>query len=197
VLCNQNSVLEEERRMSDHDDPNEWEIINRLEGFTDPETTDLLYAYGQILLKEAFDRAIQLDSKAGIAAGFAGGILALLVSSLPSLKNEIRMLYFTPLILFGGIIFVSIAGILATLALGARSYHWVDERDGWFPRDYLGAPDRLKKFYLIGMYRTVVSYDKVSGQRAKRILLAQVFLEIGVLLVGLTLLEIVGQLLWR
>jgi hypothetical protein len=62
------------------------EVTERLSKYDNAETTSELYDFGKLLLEEGVDRAHWLDAKAGVMAGFSGGLVALLLSMFPMWK---------------------------------------------------------------------------------------------------------------
>ena len=175
------------------------EIIERVSGYDSQKTTDELYDFGKILLQEGVERVHWLDSKAGLLIGFSGAILALLLSTVSTWKLELKALP-APWV-FGGLVFLALlclagANFFGLLALRAEKFLWPDEKDVWLAKDYLNYPEQLRRFYLVAMYETIASHDKVNQKKAERVDKAQLLLVMGTVLLAIVLLAATGRLAW-
>lgn len=157
---------------------NEQEVIRRLESFRVPEVTNLLYDFGLFLVKEEVAREERIDSKARAVAGFSGAILALIASTYPVWAPEVHSAP-PALFLFVGGLMLAAAAFCATQAFGISTFQWFDEKDTWFGEDYLNDPDRLKKYYLVGMFRVVVSHSSRNADKTAWLGWAEAFLKVG------------------
>lgn len=168
------------------------EITNRLSAYQNPETTRELYDFGKLLLQEGVDRAHWLDSKAGVMAGFSGAIFALLLSTFANWKSALENLPFAfrPVV-FAGVVLILFASIFSLLGLAVRRYDWLDENRVWLAQEYLEFPDLLERYYLIAMYRSIVSHDRKNGIKSNYLAVAQWLLIVGGMLLALALLAIV------
>jgi len=175
---------------------NELEIISRLSGYHDQETTTALYGLGTMLLNESIERKERIESKARTLVGFAGGILALLVSGFSSWKTEMQGFTSMELTMLFGVILLMIGGLLGLTAISVRRFHWIDEMDGWFAQEYFGDAEQLKKFYLVAIYRAVASHEDINAEKADRLFHTEVIGIIGGLLVSITLLPPLWRMIW-
>ena len=55
------------------------EVTERVQKYTETDTTDELYDFGKLLLQEGIDRAHWIDAKASTLAGFNGALVAFLL----------------------------------------------------------------------------------------------------------------------
>lgn len=146
--------------------PGENEVIERLEKYEDPQVTSDLYDFGSQLVRDAIDRVNWLDTKAGIFAGFAGAMIVVVVSTFASWKDLVKDWPIASIFLFLGIIALLLAASSALRGLRVRTFEGLDEKDLWFASEYFQHPDRLRRYYLIGMYRKVVSHRRINDQKA-------------------------------
>lgn len=174
----------------------ELEVIDRLNAYHDTKTTDALYSMGVMLVKESIERKERIESKAGTFVGFAGAILAVLVTGFSSWKTEVQGLTSAALIMLFGVILLMIGGLLGLTTLNVRQFHWIDEMDGWFAKDHLGNAEQLRKFYLIELFRTIASHEEINAEKAERLFHAEVIGTIGGLLVSITLLPPLWRMIW-
>lgn len=172
----------------------ENEVIERLSSYENPEVTSELYDFGSILLRDATDRTNWLDTKAGLFAGFSGAMIVVVISTFSSWKELAKDWPSASICLFFGLITLLTAAFLAIRGLHARKFEWLDEKDLWFAKEYFNHPDQLRRYYLIGMYRAVVSHDEINGQKAKILTRAELLLVAGAFLLALPLLLETWQL---
>ncbi len=175
------------------------EIIDRVSSYDSQQTTTELYDFGKMLLQEGVERVHWLDSKAGLLIGFSGGVIALLLSTISTWKAEVRDLPLGGI--FASLMFVAlfcllVANVFSLLALRVEKFLWPDEREVWLAKEYLDFPDQLRRFYLISMYESIASHDKVNHIKADRVDKAQTFLVAGTALLSLVLLAITLRLAW-
>jgi hypothetical protein len=88
-------------------------------------------------------------------------------------------------------VFLLLGNASAFFGLAIREFQWFDEKDVWFPEDFLGFPDRLRRYHLIAMYRVTTSHDTVNKRNATALSAAQIFLFTGGALLSVLLLAIV------
>jgi hypothetical protein len=155
--------------------PGENEIIERLSPstYTDPEITKELYEFGSQLLRERTDRTNWIDTKAGAFAGFAGALIVIVVSTFPGWKDLAKEWAIAPTFLFFGLVVLLLSAVCAIQALRARRFQELDEKNLWFAKEYFDYPDQLRRYYLIGMYRSVVSHDINNEKKAWWLILAE------------------------
>jgi hypothetical protein len=153
--------------------PGENEVIKRLSAYTDPEVTKELYDFGSQLLGERRDRTNWIDTKSGAFAGFAGALIVIIVSTFSGWKELAKEWAGAPIFLFLGLIALLLAALCAIQALRARRFQELEEKDLWFAKEYFDYPDQLRRYYLIGMYRSVVSHDINNEKKAWWLILAE------------------------
>jgi hypothetical protein len=174
--------------------PGENEVIERLEKYEDPQVTNELYDFGSKMVRAAIDRLNALDTKVGIFAGFAGAMIVVVVSTFSSWKDLIKDWPIASIFLFSGIVALLLAAGSALIGLRVRTFEGLHERDLWFASEYFQHPDRLRRYYLIGMYRTVVSHNKINDQKAAMLRLTERLVVAGALLLAIPLLLEIWQL---
>lgn len=168
--------------------PGENEIIKRLSAYTNPEVTKELYDFGTQLLGERRDRTNWIDTKAGAFAGFAGALIVIIVSTFPGWKDLAKEWAGAPIFLFLGLIALLVAAVFAIQALRARRFQELEEKDLWFAKEYFDYPDQLRRYYLIGMYRSVVSHDINNAKKANMLILSEHLVVAGAFLLAVPLL---------
>jgi hypothetical protein len=170
--------------------PGENEVIKRLSQstYTDPEITKELYEFGSQLLSDRRDRTNWIDTKAGVFAGFAGAMIVIIISTFSGWKDLAKDWPAAATFLFFGLVVLLLAAFCAVRALGARRFQELDEKDLWFAKEYFEYPDQLRRYYLIGMYRSVVSHDMNNETKAKMLMRAERFAVLGAFLLAVPLL---------
>jgi hypothetical protein len=166
----------------------ENEIIERLQGYEDPEVTKQLYDFGKELVRDALDLVNWLDTKAGVFAGVAGGMIVVVISTFSSWKDLIKDFPSGSICLFFGLISLLLAAWSAIRALRIQTFQGLDEKNLWFAKEFLQHPDQLQRYYLIGMYRLVVSHDSINKRKALMLVRAERFVVAGATLLALPLL---------
>ena len=156
------------------------DVTDRVQKYTEIDTTANLYDFGKMLLQEEVDRAHWIDSKAATLAGFSGAVVALLFSTASSWKvvlapesNWLKVL------VIAGVALVLLAGALGFVALANRTFQWIDEKDEWFNKDYLNYPDFLRRSYILTMYQATRSHEKKNTVKSNYLTGAQFALILG------------------
>lgn len=159
----------------DYKAPGEDEIIQRLsrDNYTDPEVTKELYEFGSQLLNDRRNITNALDSKAGVYAGFVGALIVVVVSTFSGWKDLAKDFPIAADFLFLGLVALLLAAFYAVQALQVRKFQELNEKNLWFAPEYLKFPDQLLRYYLIGMYRSVVSHDSINEEKAETLRVAQ------------------------
>jgi len=165
--------------------PGENEIIERLKKYEDPQVTNELYEFGSQLTRDAIDRVNWLDTKAGIFAGFTGAMIVVVVSTFSSWKDLVKDWPIASSFLFFGIISLLLGAGFALMGLRVRKFEGLDEKDLWFASEYFQHPDQLRRYYLIGMYRTVVSHNNINDQKATMLMRTERLVGVGGFPVGI------------
>ncbi len=167
------------------------EVTDRVQNYTDTDTTNELYDFGKLLLQEAIDRAHWIDAKASTLAGFSGALVAFLFSTSSiwktALAQEPNGLRIGVLL---AVVFILISGGCAFLALFNRTFLWIKEKDEWFNKDYLEYPDFLRRSYVLTMYQSVRSHAERNDEKSAYLSLAQLALLVGGALLAVPVLAI-------
>jgi MFS family permease len=174
--------------------PGENEIIERLRSYQDPAITAELYDFGSQILRERTDRTNWIDTKAGAFAAFAGALIVIVISTFSTWKEVVKDWSVAALFLFFGVIGLLLAAFFAIQALRARKFQELDEKDLWFAKEFFGFPDQLRRYYLIGMYRSVVSHDFNNERKAKMLIYSERLMLAGTFLLAVPLLWEIWQL---
>jgi hypothetical protein len=153
--------------------PGENEVIKRLSSYEDPELTKELYEFGSQLLNDRRNITNSVDSKAGVFAGFAGALIVIVVSTFSGWKELVKDWPTAADFLFLGLIALLLAAVFAVQALRTRRFQELDEKNLWFAEEYFQFPDQLRRYYLIGMYRSVVSHDINNEKKSKTLMVAE------------------------
>jgi hypothetical protein len=172
----------------------ENEVIERLEKYEDPQVTDQLYDFGSKMVRDVIERLNSLETKAGILAGFAGAMIVVVVSTFSSWKDLIHDWPIASIFLFLGIIVLLIAAGSALMGLRVMTFEGLHERDLWFASEYFQHPDRLRRYYLVGMYRKVVSHNSINDRKADMLWLTERLILVGAVLLAIPLLLEIWQL---
>jgi hypothetical protein len=171
--------------------PGELEVLARLRSYEDPQITTHLYDFGSILLRESVEQTRALDNKAGLFTGFVGATIAVLLSTFPHWQDLIIKVPAGGVFLILGLLALLVAVFFSLLGLWPRQFEWIDEKELWFAQEYFSSPEKLRQYYLLGMYRATVSHDQVNQKKMKMLLRSQVLLVTGAaILAGLLLCEI-------
>jgi hypothetical protein len=180
----------------DYKAPGEDEIIQRLspDNYSDPEVTKELYEFGSQLLNDRRNITNSIDTKAGVFAGFVGALIVVVVSTFSGWKDLAKDFPIAADFLFLGLIALLLAAFYAVQALRVRVFQELDEKNLWFAPEYLKFPDQLLRYYLIAMYRSVVSHDSINDEKAKTLMLAQRLALTGAFLLAIPLLWETWQL---
>ena len=142
-------------------------VRGRLQNYHDAGTTQKLYDLNLYLVQEAVDRTHQLDAKAGVLSGFVGAILVLLLSSLETWTEEAARVPATRWALLIAALLISLSGVLFLFALWAARFQWFDDAEIVFPTAYLDFPDLLARYYVIAMYRVILSHNRVGATKGR------------------------------
>jgi len=169
-------------------EPGEKDIIERLSGYTDPEVTKELYDFGKDLVRDALDRVNWLDTKAGVFASVSGAMVVVVISTFSSWKDVVKDWPGGSVCLFFGLLSLLAAAWSAVRALRVRTFQGLNETDLWFAKEYFQYPDQLRRYYLIGMYRLVVSHDRINYQKATTLIRAERLVVVGAFFLAIPLL---------
>jgi hypothetical protein len=158
------------------------EVRKLVYSYEDPQVTDELYSFGQMLLTEVQQRAGQIDSKATTILGWATAILAFLFTQLDKTGGAVDLG-------FGSAVagLTSVAVISSYCALRAREgWRWPSDRD-WFQKAALCKGDELKRFHLRSIHDARRSQRDLTERKARFLIWGQRFLMLGscVLALGL------------
>jgi hypothetical protein len=154
-------------------------------GVASEETTKLLMAFGENLLKSNEERVAALDGKATALVGYSAAILAFLVTRQSSPRGETWQLLL--LALAGG--FATATCICAGLALrAARNWRNMGEAT-WFPRDPrdVASADVLGRWYLRAMHQSFQENHRLVDEKAEEVVYAQAFIALSGVCLGLLL----------
>jgi hypothetical protein len=168
----------------------ESEVRVRLDSYHAEAVTDELYDFGRILLNDAVDRISKIDSKATAIAGYAGGIITVLIST-SGLWTKSFDQY--------AIAMVFIAGICAAFAGGAAVHSMALQETLWFTpnvwikKDCLSEREPLRRYHLLAIWQVVTSHQFRYRTKVARLRRAQYALVISGILLTLVFLEIA----WR
>jgi hypothetical protein len=133
-------------------------------------TTDELYTFGLEMVKEASERYQRYDEKATKIAGYAGAIVALLVSEFSKWSGAID--WWAMPFVFGAALLGLISAALGLSAISLREIESYSPRD-WIREDQLANPDRLRRYHILTMYVARQSFIVQSQHKSKRVRQAQ------------------------
>lgn len=149
------------------------ELRDTLAAYHESETTAHLYELSRYLLAEIVERVSRLDSKAGRFASFSGGILALLLSTYSTWRAQIGSSLWLIALTGFAVICIGLAGWYAFRAMRVTDFDWISDRAIVFPGELLDFPDELKRYHILAIYRSVLSHQEVSEQKARYVLTSQ------------------------
>ncbi|MDO8431292.1 MAG: hypothetical protein Q7S58_02650 [Candidatus Binatus sp.] len=172
----------------------EADVIEMLGTYEDQQVTGELYDFGSQLVRDALDRVNWLDTKAGIFAGFSGAMIVVVVSTFASWRDLVKDWPIAPIFLFLGIVLLLLAAGSALWGLRVRTFEGFHEKKLWFASEYFQHPDQLRRYYLIGMYRTVVSHNRINEQKATALRVTERLVIAGAFFLALPLLLETWQL---
>lgn len=174
--------------------PGENEVIARLEKCDNIQTLRELDDFGKQMVRDSMDRVNWLDTKSGVFLGFTGALIVVIVSTFSSWKDLTKDLPSAPIFLFFGLASFLLAAFSAVMGLRVRKFQGLDEKDLWFAQEYFQFPDQLRRYYLVGMYRTVVSHNRLNGQKADKLQYTERFVVAGISLLAVPILMETWQL---
>jgi hypothetical protein len=148
------------------DQLNQDEVKQRLAAYKDNETTDELYSFGLVLVNELKDRYKGFDDKATKIAGYAGAVIALLISQFRTLRNLVDP-WAMYLVLGAALLSLVSAGI-GINAISLSQVDWFSPEE-WFEKDSLSDAQKLKRFRVFTMYGVRQSYLVACEKKARRI----------------------------
>ncbi len=164
-------------------------VSERLTAYEQPETTQELYEFGRLLLAEALDSGYRLDSKAFMAAGYAGAILTLLVTAAPLWSSTEKV---ARLMLVGAGITAFVAAVAAFAALLLIPVEWFSPSE-WFNKECLENADRLRRYHVLCMYGVRQSQKSICWSKIHRIHMAHWALMATGVFLFLALLNVAGS----
>jgi hypothetical protein len=151
------------------------EVKQRVDSQEYREITDELYDFGKMLLAENADRASKVDGKATNIVGYAGVILAFLVTRIPSWAPTMSawprrfVLFSTASVLVAiGCAFVAMLG---------RTWDWFSDEE-WFKADALDHPSRLRRYHLTVMHRVNADHRRVNKRKTLWLMASQGFVAV-------------------
>jgi hypothetical protein len=146
------------------------EANSRLCSYQETAVTDELYGFGSMLVSEFVDRIHHLDAKAGSLAGYASGIVALLVSTSAFWRSALHP-WAICLVLVAAISALASAG-LCLWAASIYKFMWFSD-DEWMQEAYLDNAEDLRKYHVLTMHNVVQSHRKGGTEKSKHIRHAQ------------------------
>jgi hypothetical protein len=166
------------------------QLRDTLASYGETLTTDHLYELSRYLLDEIVERVSRLDSKAGRFASFSGAILALLLSTYSTWRERIGSSQLLLSLVGLAVVCVALAGWYAFRAMQVTNFEWISDRPIVFPSELLDFPDELKRYHILAIYRSLLSHQSVSEQKARRVIVSQYFFLGGAALFAVCLLGI-------
>jgi len=125
-----------------------------------------LYSFGFEMVKEASERYHRYDSKATKIAGYAGAIVALLVSEFSIWGGAVDA-WAVPVVL-GAALLALVSAALGLTAISLREIQTYSPHD-WIRKEVLDDPQRLRNYSIRTMYRVRQSYIAQCHGKASRI----------------------------
>jgi hypothetical protein len=145
---------------------NQEEVRRRLGAYTDNETTDELYSFGLILVNESKDRYNGFDDKATKIAGYAGAIIALLISQFRTLRSLVDP--WAMYLVLGAALLCLVSAGIGINALSLSQVDWFSPNE-WLREDSLSDAEKLKRYRVLTMYGVGQSYLVACEKKAHRI----------------------------
>jgi hypothetical protein len=149
------------------------EVKRRLRLYSSPETTTELYSFGSMLVAEIIERIHRLEAKAGTLAGYAGAILALIVTSAAFWGSHLQHLERVAILLAALSAFAS--ECFAILAIQLGSFEWFSDNE-WLREECLSDAETLRKYHILTMRGVIASHRSVGEEKTKNIERSQWFL---------------------
>lgn len=140
-----------------------------------PDVVDQLYDFGDMLLRDAVARIAAIDSKATSIAGYAGGLVTLLIATSGIWASQTDWLL-TSLTVLAGVV-AAIAGACAMHSMALQQTQWF-KFSGWLQRDCLQDRDRLRRYHILTMWQVIKSHYECYVTKVGRVRRAQKFLVI-------------------
>lgn len=169
------------------------ELRDTLAAYRETATTDHLYELSRYLLDEIVERVSRLDAKAGRFASYSGAIMALLLSTYSTWRSHVEPNSLLFIVVGLAVICVALAGCYAFAAMRVKNFDWFSDRAIVFPGELLNFPDELKRYHILAIYRSLLSHQKVSDKKARRVIISQYFFLAGAALLAVCLLGILAK----
>lgn len=156
-------------------------------------TTRQLYDLSRYLLEEIVERVSRLDASASQIASFAGGILALMLSTYSTWHDPIASSRGLAGLVLIAVLGLALAGWYAFKAIRVAQFDWISGRAIVFPEDLLEYPDQLQRYHILAIYRSVLSHEAISQKKARCIFVSQRCFIFGAALLAICLLIILAK----
>ena len=144
----------------------EDEVKRLLTSYDSEETTNELYSFGLEMVKEAADRYHRFDSKATKIAGYAGAVLALLVSQFSEWSTAVDW-WAVPVVL-GAAVLALVAAALGLAAISLREIQMYSPSE-WINEPSLKNPSQLRRYHIYTMYGVRQSFIGECQWKARRV----------------------------
>jgi hypothetical protein len=147
-------------------DISEQQVRERLASYEDAAVTDELYTFGQTMLHDAVERLNKSDSKAGVMAGYAGGVVALLASTAKIwATNETKWHILLPM---AAIVLLLIAACVAAFSLRLKKTEWLSPNE-WMKEECLKSAEKLRRYHILTMWGVHESLDRTYQKKTAHI----------------------------
>ena len=152
-----------------------------------PEVVDQLYDFGDMLLRDAVARVAAIDSKATSIAGYAGGLVTLLIATSGIWASQSDWLL-TSLTVAAGVV-AAVAGACAIHSMALQQTQWF-KFSGWLQKDCLQDRDQLRRYHILTMWEVIKSHYECYVTKIDRVRLAQKFLVVAGALLASSFLQV-------
>jgi hypothetical protein len=138
-----------------------------------PDVVNQLYDFGDMLLRDAVARNAAIDSKAASIAGYAGGLVTVLIATSGIWASQTDWLL-TSLTVFAGVVAAG-AGACAMHSMALQQTHWF-KFSGWLQKDCLQDRDTLRRYHILSMWQVIKSHHEYYVTKVGRVRRAQTLL---------------------
>jgi hypothetical protein len=152
-----------------------------------PDVVDELYDFGDMLLRDAVARIAAIDSKATSIAGYAGGLVTLLIATSGIWASQSDWLL-TSLTVVAGVA-AAVAGACAMQGIALQQTQWF-KFSGWLQQDCLQDRDRLRRYHILTMWQVIKSHYECYVTKIDRVRRAQKFLVVAGALLAISFLQV-------
>lgn len=166
------------------------EVKRRLGVYADSKVTDELYSFGQAQVTSTVERLGKMDEKASTLNTYAGGLIALLLSTAAFWGRFVTI--YSLVMLVVAVFCLVVTGVLATQSQNLQTALWYSDND-WLREVCLTDADTLRRYRVLTMWTVLQSHYGIIAKKVQHIRRATHVLYAGLLILALAILLIAAN----